>query len=408
MSISIGVAVTGICGPIGLSFVLERLLEASPLQAFAAGAALCSTSLGTTFAILSACGLQATRLGSVLTTAAMLDDIVGLVMVQVISSLVGDGYGLRAPTIIRPVLVSVAFVVLIPLACWLVLKPLAAWLKANRNAALIAPCFKLTSSLGVTAKLQTLVLTAFVVGGSYAGTSNLFTAYLAGVSSSWWHEQLRKPVMSREGHSHDVSNPRSATNDVQSHNIASAVKTYEKYYRDIVMRILKPFFFASIGFSIPIAQMFSGANLWRDILYTALMMLGKLVCSLWLIRSPRLSLDFFDRWQATFRWLGNFLRSCALHNTKKAPAWQATHTTTETKENSGKVQKDTELTGVPQVRMMEPRPHDHGRVSRPTLLYPAAILGSAMVARGKSDFSYLESLQAREYLVLVPMALLFF
>lgn len=48
VALSIGVAATGICLPIALSFSLRELTNASQLQAFTAGASLCSTSLGTT------------------------------------------------------------------------------------------------------------------------------------------------------------------------------------------------------------------------------------------------------------------------------------------------------------------------------------------------------------------------
>jgi len=54
----------------GLSFVLMAPLAATALQAFAAGAALYSTSIGTTFTILSTAGLSKTRLGVVLGSAA--------------------------------------------------------------------------------------------------------------------------------------------------------------------------------------------------------------------------------------------------------------------------------------------------------------------------------------------------
>lgn len=81
IALSSGVATTGMCLPIAFSFSLLKLANATPLQAFAASAALCFTSFGTTFTVLSTSGLTITRLGTVLTTAAMLDDVVGLTMV---------------------------------------------------------------------------------------------------------------------------------------------------------------------------------------------------------------------------------------------------------------------------------------------------------------------------------------
>lgn len=94
--LSIAVAITGVVVPIGLSFAIFASGSflgtaggggALLLPAFAAGAALCSTSLGTTFSVLQASGLSRTRLGAVLASAALLDDIVGLVMVRIITSL---------------------------------------------------------------------------------------------------------------------------------------------------------------------------------------------------------------------------------------------------------------------------------------------------------------------------------
>lgn len=99
--LSAGVAITGVVVPIGLSFAL--LASGGPflgtegnaalLPAFAAGAALCSTSLGTTFSVLQASGLSRTRLGAVLASAALLDDVVGLVMVRIITGLGKTGNG---------------------------------------------------------------------------------------------------------------------------------------------------------------------------------------------------------------------------------------------------------------------------------------------------------------------------
>src|SRR5688500_14323111 len=115
----------------GLSFLLAPLVGASSLQAFAAGAALCSTSLGTTFTLLATSGLSSTRLGVVLTSAAMMDDVVGLIMVQVISNL-GSSSSLAAVTVIRPVFVSLAFATLLPVACRFIVLPITKALASMR------------------------------------------------------------------------------------------------------------------------------------------------------------------------------------------------------------------------------------------------------------------------------------
>ena len=100
-------AATGVALPIAFSFALQIFASATPFQAFAAGAALCSTSLGTIFSSWSASHLASTRLGTVLTSAAIIDDVIGLIMVQVISNLASPASSFSAVTIVRPLAVSV-------------------------------------------------------------------------------------------------------------------------------------------------------------------------------------------------------------------------------------------------------------------------------------------------------------
>lgn len=316
------VALTGIAVPIGLSFVLGPLVGASPLQCFAAGAALCATSLGTTFAVLSTSGLVRTRLGSILSTAAMMDDVVGLVMVQVVASLGGQadgggGGGFAPALVVRPVLVSVAFAIVLPLACCFVLRPLLRrlWkLRADRPRAAL---FRLADKEQTTFAVHTAVLLACVVGAAYAGASVLLAAYLAGITGSWWRDERarlersirKRPAQSAETARDPATTPTRASggadgpaNHVDQPESGSSsdgsVDVYEKYYQQAVERVLKPFFFvgplfftytlsdrltiqASVGFSIPISQMFAGPVVWRGIIYTILMMLGKVVCGAW-------------------------------------------------------------------------------------------------------------------------------
>ncbi|KAF8878106.1 hypothetical protein BD779DRAFT_1677021 [Infundibulicybe gibba] len=77
--LSVVVALTGVLLPIALSLLLLHFgYRYSVLRAFGAGAALCSTSLGTTLALLRP-ELRQTQAGAVLMSAALLDDI-GVVM----------------------------------------------------------------------------------------------------------------------------------------------------------------------------------------------------------------------------------------------------------------------------------------------------------------------------------------
>ncbi|KAK0662286.1 High-affinity Na(+)/H(+) antiporter NhaS3 [Lasiodiplodia hormozganensis] len=423
--LSIAVAVTGIGVPIGLSFVLQSLAGATPLQAFAAGAALCSTSLGTTFTVLATSGLTKSRLGVVLTSAAMMDDVVGLVMVQVISNLGGSGSSFSATTVIRPVFVSLAFAVLIPLVCRLIVKPATLFLNKHREAHPSGPMQKFLSMHQTSFFVQTAVLLGFVAGGSFAGTSNLFTAYLAGASISWWdvevpHLPVEKSQSTDASHAGRQSSAGEVSNDnvsqvidngdsirSQSSAHTSGVAIYERYYQQAVEKILKPLFFASIGFSIPISQMFTGSVVWRGIVYTILMLFGKLVCGLWLVRfsvSPyipeRLKLRKLRLPSMPHLW-GALAKKEAKAERKKDPNRKHSH--------ADSLQPQREEQQIPSQAQTSPRSEEdtaqqHGASSeqdehadnstrhtsrdpkKPISLYPASILGSAMVARGEIGF----------------------
>lgn len=252
--LSIAVAITGISVPLGLSVVLQELTNATPIQCFAAGASLCSTSLGTTFTVLGTSGLMKSRLGVVLTSAAMMDDVVGLVLVQVISNLGQTDGSITATTIVRPLLVSVAFVAVSPLICVAVAKPITKWFNGVRRhhpAGLVQKTLRTTEAAFL---IHTLILLGYVTAASYAGTSMLFAAYIAGASISWWDSEVEHVTDSFDNKSApdatvgdnntSVLQENEALPDVSSSGpVSSGMQIYDRFYSPAVNRILKPLFF---------------------------------------------------------------------------------------------------------------------------------------------------------------------
>lgn len=247
----------------GLSFILAPLAGASTLQAFAAGAALCSTSLGTTFTLLATSGLSATRLGVVLTSAAMMDDVVGLIMVQVISNLGSSSSSFDAVTVIRPVFVSLAFAILLPLACRFIVLPATRFVAAKREICPKSAFSKLMERELTALVVHTCTLVATVAGATYAGSSALLGAYIAGAMVSWWdvegshprgqtgslepQQEAESPVMemtNAPSNATPESAPAEAGNEM-AHSSNSGAEIFEKYYAPSLQRILKPFFFVS-------------------------------------------------------------------------------------------------------------------------------------------------------------------
>lgn len=408
LSLSSAVALTGLAAPIGLSFVLLGLLPGtSPVQAFAAGAALCSTSLGTTFTVLATSGLTESRLGVVLTSAAMMDDVVGLVMVQIISSL-GEGSTFSEVTVIRPVFVSIAFALLIPMLCLFVAKPVL----VNARKFLARPENGKYQEVLCCQKAgfvyQTGVLLAMITGATYAGTSNLFAAYLAGASVTWLCDQLEEEdnkIANSNEHAGDLDRSNSTAASAVNHQAAhsehgcSGKEVYEKFYMPAVDYILRPFFFASIGFAIPITRLFTGSVVWRGIVYTILMIFAKVICGAWLIRfgsMPRAK-GVSNKLNSISATLGkcfgitksNRKKTSSQASTEPIPAnahprpecavlRQPSHATAP-------AEPSTEDGVSPQV-VLANTPRKRASLPKPKSLYPSSILGMAMVSRGEIGF----------------------
>jgi Kef-type K+ transport system membrane component KefB len=259
MYLSLAVAVTGIGVPMGLSFILTELVSATPLQAFSAGAALSATSLGTTFTILSTTQLITSRLGTVTTSSAMIDDVVGLVMVQIIPNLGGSNNSFSAVTVIRPLLVSIGFGVSVVLACRFAARPVL--IKILRSKGKL-PRFTYMPQFAFLG--YTCLLVGLVTGATYAGTSSLFAAYLAGVITSWFdtlacttpNSTAAQLQQNEDNHSQEQAQPEQAAASGTTQSPGSGKITglyiYEHYYHGPVNRILIPMFF--VGFTLPVAE----------------------------------------------------------------------------------------------------------------------------------------------------------
>lgn len=142
--------------------------------------------------------------------------------------------------------------------------------------------------------------------------------------------------------------------------------------------------------------MFTGSVIWRGIVYTMLMMLGKLICGFWLVRValPSTRLQLRRRFQSV-----SMRRIPHFWGASKAPL-NPTHNANEkrTANPSGAVVSTADETPLPDRPASAPghqnQPHpspsdstDRSSTPRkPRSLYPAAILGSAMAARGEIGF----------------------
>ncbi|THY99905.1 CPA2 familytransporter [Aureobasidium pullulans] len=249
-------ATTGVVFPIGLSYLLLYLgFGYGAVETFIIGAALSTTSLGTTFAVIGGASkdidLSQTRIGAVLVSAAVIDDVSGLVMRQ-FGWLIG-----------RPILASILMAGLTPLLCKYVFAPVF--------RRFIEHHFARYDHLS-NVVLMVLVLCAFISIAAFAGTSVLFGAFLAGSFLTYLpskHPEGPFVVYSREhGEENDKKSP-------------TFVHTFEKYFSDVQKYLMEPLFFASIGFAIPFIDLWTGSAIWHGVVYTLLMLIAKVIVGIW-------------------------------------------------------------------------------------------------------------------------------
>ncbi|KAJ4354045.1 uncharacterized protein N0V89_005778 [Didymosphaeria variabile] len=328
-----------------------------------------------------------------------MDDVVGLVMVQVISNI--GGGDISAVTVIRPVLVSVAFAVFVPFLCCLCFKPSTIVLNRFRKNHPDAWIAKLLCLRQTALVLHTSLLLGLVTGASYAGTSNLFAAYIAGAVISWWDSEVPHPVNkpgnqasqekakanlrdsprergeilagedTQRNASQECEGERNRDSTTQEkpevENDTSGTAVYERYYQQAVGRVLQPLFFASIGFSIPITRMFRGSVVWRGIVYTILMALGKLVCGLWLVRFSLTPLK-----ESLNKTLAQLRLPSMPHLWGKKNSSTGRSRPTSAQEGQQNTNPETDRHTSP--------------VQKPFSLHPPLILACAMTARGEIGF----------------------
>ncbi|KAH9480284.1 putative N-acetyltransferase YoaA [Psilocybe cubensis] len=340
--LSCAAALTGILVPIALSMaLLKSAYGYTSLQSFAAGAALCSTSLGTTLALLTP-PLRRTRVGSVLMAAALLDDIVGLVIAGIIPGLAGaeaGGEGVKWETIVRPILVSIAFGAGTPALAWIVRKSVLYLMSsAERAHGQLGAHLSTSARIGrrvldliqdtrTQLFLTVLALSAFVAGTKYAGTSELFGAYLAGALLAYIFtfeslgdatttrvevndaESPKSPSVSpvsdlsetTAAHAPSSSPPPSDIHEPESNHYIShepinlPFAAFTAHLQPILAPLLGPIFFASIGAAIPVGSLFtihiagggvSHAVVWKGLVYALLMVLAKMVVGVWMLVWP--------------------------------------------------------------------------------------------------------------------------
>jgi Kef-type K+ transport system membrane component KefB len=164
---ALAVALVGVALPFAFGYWSATLLGLSAIPAIVAGAALTATSIGISARTLSDLGKLNTAEGQIVLGAAVLDDIVGLVILSVVSSLVG-GVALSLGGITVTTAIAIGFVV----AALLI------------GSILVPPVFRAISSIEASGVLGVAGLSfAFLLAWLAAslGSATIIGAFSAGL-----------------------------------------------------------------------------------------------------------------------------------------------------------------------------------------------------------------------------------
>ena len=273
------------------------------LESFCGGAALAATSLGTTFAILSSSpkgssisdsvntsdstDLRRTRIGSILLSAALLDDVVGLILASVVPSITDstdDSTSQHhakksiAESIARPVGVSIALFLIV------IISPLRdALVRFLRNQVQKRISHKSRElQNGTQLFVIMLLLSGLVSGAYYAGGSMLLGAWVAGclLGSADQHES--KTVSDKQPRNVEETT-EAMGEEAKPQNFLT---TFEVLVGPVQSHIFSPLFFASIGSALPFLDLWSGKVIWRGLVYSIVMTAAKMAVGLWIVWWP--------------------------------------------------------------------------------------------------------------------------
>src|SRR6185503_9321973 len=109
-SVATTVGLAGVVMPFAAGYLSALAFGVAPVPALVCGAALCATSVGISARVLSDLGRLETLEGRVVLGAAVLDDIVGLVILSIVAAIVG-GTTVSLFGVTKIAAVAIAFVV---------------------------------------------------------------------------------------------------------------------------------------------------------------------------------------------------------------------------------------------------------------------------------------------------------
>ena len=229
------IALVGTGLPVVLAAIIAAALGYGGIEAIAAGCCFAPTSLGIAMNVLRQSGIINTPVGQLIVAAAIIDDMIALVILSQLRAFVGDA---TVAGMIIPIVSALSFLVIGGYIAVCILPNIL-------DRYVISPC---ESRLGMTREFSSLglvmgLLLVLIPATHYAKASPLMGAFLAGLVFC---------------------------NSEPAHHM------FVSQFKRVMQWLLRIFFAASIGFQIPIKSFANRTVIIQGLLFT-LALLGKVV-----------------------------------------------------------------------------------------------------------------------------------
>lgn len=228
------IATLGSILPIVIGIAIAYALGADTKAAIAAGASFGPTSLGIAMNILKTGKIINTPTGQLIVAAAIIDDMIALIILSQLGGLVGE---ITISGVLVPIVSALAFLIIGGyLALFILPDLLDRFIFAKKNM-----------SENTHGKIALTIMLALVLGlmqaAHYTKASHLMGAFIAGLVFCTDHELH---------------------------------VTFVSQFKRVLQWLMRIFFASTIGFQVPVTQFGNGKVVWQGLLFT-LALLGKLV-----------------------------------------------------------------------------------------------------------------------------------
>ncbi|MEQ9406826.1 MAG: cation:proton antiporter [Fuerstiella sp.] len=242
---SLLVALLGVVAPMLLGFAVGYLMVSETMADWQVpaflGATLCATSVGITARVLKDLGRSQDRESKIILGAAVIDDVLGLVVLAVVSGVIVEGANFHVMTLFKIIGLSIAFL------------SGALFLGAIQLPRMLFRAASYLRGHGLLVTTALMICFLFAWGANQVGLAPIIGAFAAGLILEGAHyQEVGEKWKNRR--LEDALAPLSA--------------------------LLVPIFFVATGVAVDLSQ-FSGGSVWMlAIGLTIVAVIGKLVCGL--------------------------------------------------------------------------------------------------------------------------------